>query len=157
LRLVIRNMQNIFWLFARVNSRDDAAENNWWQLSPFTTVSPHFIATGEVTRSCLSFHSPVMPVTPRNEHLIKDRQTPCHIATLDPYQPDRRILHCLTRISEKIHYAYTISSRYKLWCSVGLIRSAQISGKSSLYREWSTRSIIFSQNNSSCYRPRLCV
>jgi hypothetical protein len=80
-------------------------------------VSSPFNATGEATRSChfISLTSDE-PGTPRNEHLIKDRQTPCHIATLDSYQPNRRILHCLTRISEKIHYAYTISSRYSTSC-----------------------------------------
>jgi hypothetical protein len=97
-------------------------------------VSPPFNATGEATRSChfISLTGDE-PITPRNEDLSKDRQTPCHIATLDLYQPYRRILHCLTRRLEKMHFAYTISSRYKLWCSLGLIRTAHISRKSSLY------------------------
>jgi hypothetical protein len=93
------------------NSDEDATEKNRRRLSPFITVNTPFIVTGEATRSChfISLTSDEH-VTPRDEHPIKDRQTACYITALDPYKPNRRILHCLTRISEKIHYAYTLIS-----------------------------------------------
>jgi len=49
-----------------------------------------------------------------NKHLIKGRQKPCHIATLDLYQPNWRVIYCLPRISEKRKHTYTIPSRCKL-------------------------------------------
>jgi hypothetical protein len=80
-----------------------------------------FLATVEVTRSC-HFISLISdePVTPRNEYLIKDRHTPSYIATLDFNQPNRRVIHYLLHISEKMRHTYTISSRYKLWYGAGL-------------------------------------
>jgi hypothetical protein len=81
-----------------VNSLEDAAEKNWWQLSTFTTGSPPFIATGKVIRSCHSFHS---PATSPLVHATANHQR----------QADHRVIRCLLLISEKFHHTYIIWSR----------------------------------------------
>jgi hypothetical protein len=89
----------------------------------------------------ISFHSPAM------SPLI-------HATLTNQRQADRRVLHCLPRISEKIHHTYTISSRYKLWYGAGLIRTARLNRGSCTVSQSLVR-LRFCRTNL-CNQPRLC-
>jgi hypothetical protein len=125
----------------RINSRKYAIEQNWWQLSTFTTVSPPFIATGEA-RSCHSFHSPVTSLLV-NATANRQRQT------------DHRVIRCLLLISEKFHHTYTIWSRYKLRYGAGPIHTAPSHNRVSCTASQSLVRLRFWRTNL-CGQPLLC-
>jgi hypothetical protein len=89
-----------------------------------------------------------------NEHLIKGRQKPCHIAALD-LQPKGRVSYCLPRISEKRKHTYTTSSRCKLQYGAGLIHTAPPHNRVPWIVGHISGRLIFRRTNL-CDQPRLC-